>query len=1802
METFIVLLAALLAAGRPSSYAELRHQGESFIAEKSFAKAHAAYEEASHLALTAEEKRWVEMRLADTAWRASEEEPPAEARKALEALARSDDHDRVYAEANESLGDLTVERDSGLNDAMHWYAAALDWWAGSDDLPLARKRYLAIVFRVAGGDDEGTFRYVPTFIPKEVLANAVAIADTPEDRAHARFLFALRLLAELRPESIERGLELLDEVIAMGKTNAWYDDALFAAATQLAQRGAIVVDGGQAVMKPDNVKALALYRRIVGEFARNETRYYDQARRAIATIESPSLSVFAMETFLPKSEQEVRLTWRNVGAVDFAVSAIDLTTDARVNSRMNWISQLPSTGRSVRRWTFRTNDRGDHALGSDSIRIAPRLEPGAYVVVATAGKERSQALLLVTDANVVIHHASGRVDAFVCSATTGEPIANARLRVWRQTQGDAFTTMDATTDADGLATIRLGAGAGTVVVFANANNRQAWISTWDYTAPGGWDAWQIYAFTDRPAYRPGEIVHWKFIARVRRDNDWTTPAKRSLDYDIVSPRGGKIASGTATLNEFGSFWADLPLTGALPLGIYTIQLTEHGTARDRAAVGYASLFRLEEYKLPEFRVDVKTAKQFRLGDTIEATIDASYYFGGPVANATVEAVVRKSPFVHTWTPWREYAWYFPPNAQAYGSEVKKETLKTDAQGRAVVRVETSADDGDSTYTIEARVTDASRREVDGEGKVNVTRQRYSVMAQPEHYLLRPNDDVTVRFKALDANDEPVRTTGTVKVVRRRWQQQTPSYRDEEVLATTTLATDKDGEATLRVRMPREGYYAVRWTSEDRGPGNLRARDLVRAETAVYVTGRATIDIGYHAAGLELIVDKESFRSGQTAPVMIVTPASGRWVLFTTSGGGILDTQLLHLDGTVKLVQLRLDDRHVPSFGVTASSVFDRRLSTAAQTIVVPPVEHFVNVEVEPDRAEYEPRQQGTVLVSARDVDGRPVRAEVALAVTNEAVTAIQSDMAGDPRKFFFGRTRFNAVNAAASVQMERYVNLVEEKGKLIDDRMQRDQKKEDEYHLDGVAQSEGVVGGVVGGVAAPPAPPAPKPMMRQEGVSESITVTAAVAIPETTAMQIVVRSDFRSTAFWQPDVITGADGTARVAVKFPEALTTWRASARAVTAATQVGMGSATATTKMPLIVRLEAPRFFVAGDRVTVSAVINNNTDAAMKVTPSIDVEGVTLETASALPAIDVPPHGETHADWRVAAERAGPATLRVTGRAAGRGDAMEKSFTVYEHGVDKLIARSGKLRGDDAVIKLDLPHDRRATALTVRVQPSLAAMMLDALPYLIDYPYGCTEQTMSRFLPAAIVARTLRKNGRNAGGLNEKIDDVAAASTARLYDFQHPDGGWGWWKQGDSDDFMTAYVVWGFAVAKEGGLEVDDKAVNGAVQYLDRRLVGEEDSGERQAWMLHAIGAWRAATHDMKVPAEERKAIENVWRRRERLSSYSRALFALAAHDFGDSEKTAVLVRNLEDGVKIDRGAESDAKETMATARWGAAHFWWHWYDGPVESTAFALQALVRIDPQNKLIEPAMNWLVKNRRGAQWNNTRDTAIAVLALNDYLTASGELQSDATWDVTVNGVPVSSTSIAAALVRDDNVIRIHRTSGKALYFAVEGRFVSLEEPVKAAGNEIFVKREYVRLAPKPTLLKGLAYDRVPLADGGAVDSGDRVEVVVTIESKNDYEYLLFEDLKPAGLEAVSLRSGEPLFATSGNRSAWVYQELRDRKVALFIDHLPQGTWELRYTLRAEVPGTFHALPILGQAMYVPEIHANGDEARVVVRN
>ena len=1912
----------------PDGYEALRKKAEASYAEKSFRIAHDLYEQAAKLDLPPEEKRWVAFRLADTAWRSDAASPspdPTTREQSRAALQKfldesKDDHDRLWAEAQESLGDAESGNQYGYGGGDDNYLAALDWWAGSADLDLARGRYLELVWKLI----RSRSRYNGSFedgsgVPREVLVNAVAIAQTTQDRDRARYHLAVQYLAESTPQSIERGYELLDLVIADGRQSEWYDDALFAYGSALERAGNVVVTEGNAALRQNYVRALELFRRIVKEFQKSETRYYDQASAKIREITSPRVQAELGQTFLPDSEQEVVLSWRNIRQVELTIASVDLSK-VEVRTNVNWIEALPvDPSRVVRRWTVDTKDSGEHVPGMLRERVSPRLPVGAYVVTASgSGASSSKRLLLVTDANVLLQSIDGHVQVYVSNALTGEPLAGADVHAFDQL-GSEVRSQSAVSGANGIADFRFeGSRYDNVTVFAGAaNGRQAYATTQTYRWRGDEPQWRIYAFTDRPAYRPEETVQWKFIARTGDGEQWKTPAGGTLRYEIVNPRGETVLSADAKLNEFGSAWGELPLTAAMPLGAYSIRFRANEKSQ---YVGSANLFRLEEYKLPEYRVSVTTPEVdgkralYRLGDTIEATVEATYYFGGPVANATVEVRVTSSPYARYWHPWREYPWYYEDdqNSSRYGygggEEVLHQTLKTDENGRVVVRIDTPRDGNERRYTINAIVTDASRRQVTGIGNVRVMKQRYAVNLQPQHFIHRPKEKASVDIEASDANDQPIVTTGTVTVVRNAWRNDGGPRKsgawNEEVVLTTKVTTDAEGKATFTFTPPRNGYYLVRWTSEDAGgKGATLARDIVSAQTTLWVTDRNVDDLDYRAGTLDVVVDRDTLRAGDRAAVLLLTPASGRWVVVTTVANDILDTQVVHLDGTVKLLELPIDERHAPNFFITASSIFDRTLVTQTRRVVVPPVAKFVKVEVKPDREQYEPKQKGSVTVTTRDAQGKPVAAEVALSVSDESVTAIGEDPAGDPRQFFFSDQRQQQLRIDASVQQQRYVRLVaDEKGALIDDREKerRDalQKKDRDLFIEDALQETGVVGGVVGGVAKDEAAPPPAPPMAQSrAVAEAITVTAsapAMLEKESAARNSVsfdaswlgnqvaanapieVRTDFRSTAFWKPDLVTGADGTATATIDYPQALTTWRATARAVTTDSQFGMASTTVKTNLPLLVRLEGPRFFVAGDRVTISAVINNNSDAVMRVQPSLEVEGLRLAEGEAK-ALDVPAHGEARADWTVVAEKPGTAKLRVTARGASHGDAMERTFPVYEHGIEKLLARSGKLRSSEALVRLELPSARREARLTVQVTPSLAVTMLDALPYLIDFPYGCTEQTMSRFLPAAIVARTLTKNGLDAGDIDDRLfggiepgsaaathpggrkdlrrlDAMTNASMKRLYDFQHGDGGWGWWKDGSSDRFMTAYVVWGFAVAKEGGLPVNGAAVDRAAKWLDDELVKSENDPQDQTWMLHALAAWRAANgRAASMTAPERKAFDRTYASREHLSAYSRALLALAAHDFGDAERAKVLIRNLEDGVKIDRKpdesvlvsttAGTSAAETMATAHWGADRFWWNWWESPVETTSFALQAIVAVDPQNKLVEPVMNWLVKNRRGAQWSNTRDTAIALLALNDYLQTSGELAGGVSYELSVNGNSIATKTIAASevlrapsrfavdagLVRDGiNEIRIRRTNGTApIYFAAEARFVSLEEPVKAAGNELFVRRDYVRLVPHPTLLKGVVYERVPLRDHETVASGEQVEVVLTVETKNDYDYLIFEDLKPAGLEAVALQSGQSLYATelresivpkrlgagddptrsrrnraaeTTNRGVYVYQELRDRKVANFIDHLPQGIWEVRYMLRAEVPGTFHALPLIGQAMYVPEIRANGDEIRLTV--
>src|SRR5262249_41080385 len=159
------------------------------------------------------------------------------------------------------------------------------------------------------------------------------------------------------------------------------------------------------------------------------------------------------------------------------------------------------------------------------------------------------------------------------------------------------------------------------------------------------------------------------------------------------------------------------------------------------------------------------------------------------------------------------------------------------------------------------------------------------------------------------------------------------------------------------------------------------------------------------------------------------------------------------------------------------------------------------------------------------------------------------------------------------------------------------------------------------------------------------------------------------------------------------------ATARVVTAQDKFGIASAETRTKKPLIVRLEAPRFFVVGDQVTVSAVINNNTEQSMTVTPSLDAQGVAVparmhhasSNSTERGPVSVAPNGERRVDWTVNVNKPGPVKLRVTARGGAQADAMESDFVAYEHGIEKLLVKSGKLSGGEATPQHEIPKEKK-------------------------------------------------------------------------------------------------------------------------------------------------------------------------------------------------------------------------------------------------------------------------------------------------------------------------------------------------------------------------------------------------------------------------------------------------------------------------------------------------------------------------------
>jgi alpha-2-macroglobulin len=863
------------------------------------------------------------------------------------------------------------------------------------------------------------------------------------------------------------------------------------------------------------------------------------------------------------------------------------------------------------------------------------------------------------------------------------------------------------------------------------------------------------------------------------------------------------------------------------------------------------------------------------------------------------------------------------------------------------------------------------------------------------------------------------------------------------------------------------------------------------------------------------------------------------------------------------------------------------------------------------------------------------------------------------------------------------------------------------FFADGRAGGGGGVTRMRAALGAPMAPAAPMmaetasaPMAKSEAAFD--LVTSSTSAVEESMVEPVVRQNFADTALWVGNLQTNAEGLAEVELTMPENLTAWKINVWGMGHGTRVGEGSAEIVTRKNIIVRLQAPRFFVETDEVVLSAVVHNYLKEAKQVRVVLDLEGETLEGPESMEkTVEIAADGETRVDWRVKAVREGEATIRMSALTDAESDAMQQSFPVLVHGMLKTESFSGVIRPaeESGKFTFTVPEKRRAeqTRLEVRYTPTLAGAMIDALPYLADYPYGCTEQTLNRFLPAVLTQRTLQQMGVDLKTIEEKrtnlnaqeigddkeraaqwkrfdrspvfdeaeLTSMVKAGVNRLTEMQLTDGGWGWfsgWGE-HSTAHTTATVVRGLLIAKQNDVAIVPGVVERGVEWLQRcqreelakldnwdreaqKSRNEKEQSKPHADNLDALvylvltEAQRAGASPPPAPNEEsvdpadntaktrNRMRDYLYQDRTKLAVYSLATFGLALEiersEVGgrrseNATKAAdmlkMVMQNLSQYVKQD-----DENQTAWLDLSGGV--WWFWYGSENEAQAYYLKLLVANEPKSDVAPRLVKYLLNNRKhGTYWNSTRDTALVVEAFADYLKATGEAKPNLSLELLVDGELKKSVEITAetlftfdnalvlegkALSAGDHTVELRKKGDGPIYFNGYLANFTLEDDIQAAGLELKVNRKFYKLTPaeKTAAVAGgrgeaieqrvEKYDRTQIESLQELTSGDLVEVELTVDSKNDYEYILLEDMKAAGFEPVEVRSGY-----NGNELG-AYVEYRDERVALFCRTLARGQHSVSYRLRAEIPGRFSALPAKASGMYAPELKANSDEFKVQI--
>ncbi|NSL89918.1 alpha-2-macroglobulin [Chitinophaga sp. Mgbs1] len=1656
-------------------------------------------------------------------------------------------------------------------------------------------------------------------------------------------------------------------------------------------------------------------------------------------INAPFLELSTEQVNVPGLPFRTLVNYKNISKIYLRAVAIDEAFLKQLRKARNNYQEaenaywkLITSRPAAKHWEQPLPDPKDYTSHRAEIKI-DALPLGQYMIVAStqpafALKDNPMALQFTWISN--ISYMESGTSYYVLDRTTGKPLANVQAGVWRNTgsyDGDNWklyktlsTARDGRVEFDSA--IAKGSNYNTIRIKWELKNDLLFLDDTKYIyhnqpAEKTVIKPELFLFTDRSIYRPGQTIWFKGIVVKRKQeqsvSDIVSGYKTTIQ--LLDANREKVDSLTLQTNEYGSFSGKFVIPEGRMNGYFKLETKE--------GIGGLAVH-VEEYKRPKFFVEFDTVKNsYRLGETVTANGKALAYAGNNINGAIVKyRVERKVRFPYPWM----FGRYVPTGTSR---EIAHGETTTDAGGHFEIKFPALPDRSLDpatlpvfSYVVHADITDLNGETRSAEQWIQAGYQTMEISIQLASRVVAKDlsalniftKNLNGAYEKATVNLQLLPLQPTSRLLRERYWEQPdqfvmteaafvqafPSdiYKDEDKPASwqrkaaaiqQSFVTAPDGKVTLDSKKLAPGYYELVATAKDRNGKEVIQKTVFELIDTDAKTLAAP-------AYLWQFQPEPRREPGQKATVLLGTSAKDVHVIQSLQS--VQQPERITTMNLSGLNRLEYPVTEQDRGGLLATYVFvkDNRFYATEEYINVPWDNKTLAVKTATHRDKLLPGEKEKWTVEIAGNKGEKVAAELLASMYDASLDAFAPHQWSAPYLYpsVSNSRRFSAYDNFRQVTSQYFFESTVSKDYPIADRSYDalnffDWNMNDERSRL-IMRELNALGGsskdkpaamykrsrseAIAEIAAP-APAAVAEDAAGKGVAQQENKPAEQQT-ENTNGNISIRKNFQETAFFLPDLRTDKNGNVSFEFTMPEALTKWNFQGLAHTKDLAFGYVNASIVTQKSLMVQPNAPRFIREGDKIDFTAKVSNLTDTLL-------IGQAHLELLDAATMQPVDGWFQNIFPTQHFTARAGESTVvtfqlqaphgfnsallyRVTAQAGNFSDGEENAIPVLTNSM--LVTESLPLpvRGDgkhtftfDKLLHSDSSSTLRQQAVTVEYTSNPAWYAVQALPYLMEYPYDCAEQVFNRYYANALATHITAvtpgikaiferwKNTDTAALLsnlqkNEELKAVLLQQTpwvleakneeqqkkniALLFDLQRmqrerktaldqlaakqqPDGSFSWFNGMWADRFITQYIVAGIGhLRKLTGKEdpVAEAIAAKAMAWLDRQLDKDyydlikhkADLKKQQIGYLQVHYLYARSFFSSDIAPAMQKSFDYFL---EQEKQYWPKLGKYA------QGMSALTLSRKNDKVTPTAILKSLKENSINNPEMGM--YWkdltggYNWHEAPIETQALLIEAFEEGNDKTAVAD-MKTWLLKNKQTNNWHTTKATADACYAM--LLNGSNWLAAAPQVTIRLGETTVSSstqpTEAGTGYFKE-------RIDGKAVKADMGNITVTVDgskgQPSWGAVYwQYFENLDKISAAKTPLVLEKELYKEVntdkgaeltKITEGNELKVGDKVKVRIVLRADRTMEYIHLRDMRAACFEPLNVIS-----ASKWQGGLSYYESTKDASTDFFFSYLPKGTYVFEYVLFVTHQGKFSNGISTAQCMYAPEFSAHSEGLSVKV--